>query len=769
MKNLDAALHTRGESRFVDDFTHPEGLLFAAPLVSPVAHGRIKVLDTEPARSADGVRGVFTAGDIPGENQVGMIIPDEALLADCIVHYVGQPVALVAAVSEECAREALKQIRLEIEELPAVFDPRQAAARGELIVPSRTFSLGDVGGAWNKCEVIVAGKVESGGQEHVYLETQGALAMHEEEGRIKLFSATQSLTVVQKAVARLLGLPMHKVEVDVLRLGGAFGGKEYQATPWACMAALAAHLLKKPVKIVLHRHDDMRLTGKRHPYSSDFKIGLKDSGEIIAYEVTFYQNAGAAADLSPAIMERTMFHATGSYFIPNVRATAVSCRTNLPPNTAFRGFGAPQAMFVMEAAISRAAKALGLEPAVIQEKNLLKEGDMFPYGMAAENCQARSCWETAGRKYGFAKISQRVKEFNASTRMKKKGLALMPICFGISFTNIALNQAGALVHIYTDGSVSVSTAAVEMGQGVKTKITQVAAQTLSTDIKRVRVESTNTTRVANTSPTAASSAADLNGKAVELACRSLLKRLKAAAAEDLGETEPEKVEIKKEVVFFDGRKTSLTWEKLIPSMYARRINLSAQAHYATPGIYFDKKKEKGSPFFYHVYGTAITEVTLDCLRGTYEVDSVKAVHDCGRSINPLIDRGQAEGGIVQGLGWMILEELQYSEDGRLLTDFLSTYKVPDIYFVPREIEVHFLESSDNPLGILNSKAIGEPPFMYGIGGFFALLRAMEAFRPDLEFVLSAPLTPEKVLLTLYQGEETERPTYKSKERKAFSK
>ena len=591
--------------------------------------------------------------------------------------------------------------------------------------------------------------MDSGAQEHLYLETQGSLALPGERGSVRVISSTQSPTGVQRVIARVLGLAMHQVEVEVTRLGGAFGGKEDQATAWAALAALGAVHCGAPVKLVLHRHEDMVYTGKRHPYSSDYRIGVSSGGQVLAYQVEFYQNAGAAADLSPAILERTLFHCTGSYFVPNVKATAYCCRTNIAPNTAFRGFGGPQGMFVIEAALFKAAAALGVKPAELQEKNLLKEGDTFPYGMTATRCSAPICWQEAKSRYDYEKSRRRVDEFNSTHRLHKKGLALMPVCFGISFTNTVLNQGGALVHVYTDGSVSVSTGAVEMGQGVKYKILEVAARVFSIDRGRIKVESTSTMRVANTSPTAASTGADLNGKATEIACRAILERIKQVAIEELEQKDPARVEIREEQIYYDGEKTTLNWDRLIPRVYTRRVNLSAQAHYATPGIYFDKATEKGEPFSYHAYGTALCEVTVDCLRGTYEVDAVKAVHDLGPSLVPLVDLGQAEGGIVQGIGWLTLEEVLYSEEGKLLTGTLSTYKVPDIYQTPKELEVHFLENTENPLGLFHSKAIGEPPLMYGIGVYYALLAAIQAFRPQADLPIAAPMTPERVLMTLY--------------------
>jgi len=751
----DAVLHVRGESRFVDDLPEPQGLLHAAVCPSPVAHGRLRALHVEEAFARPGVVAVFTARDIPGENQIGTVIRDEPLLADGTVHFVGQPMALIVAESAAAARAARAAVRAEIEELPAILDPREACARGELIAPARTFALGDVDAAWQECDVIVAGRADSGGQEHVYLETQSALAIPAEHGGLRVFSATQAPTATQRVTAWVLGLPMHAVEVDTPRLGGAFGGKEDQATAWAALAALAAYRLHRPVKLVLRRQEDMRFTGKRHPYSSDFKLGLRRDGTFLAYEVRFHQNAGATADLSTAILERTLFHTTNAYFIPNVRATAFSCRTNLPPNTAFRGFGAPQAMFVMECAIAKAAEKLGVEPRVLQEKNLLRDGDVFPYGQEVRHGKARASWAEAEKAYDFDAWAARVREFNAVHAREKKGLAFMPICFGISFTTTFLNQASALVHVYTDGSVGVSTAAVEMGQGVNEKLRHVAARVFSLPLERVHVESTNTTRAANTSPTAASSGADLNGNALLLACGQVRERLLAVAAERLGIASGE-LRLADGAVRCGDADAGLTWEALVADAYLRRVSLSAQAHYATPGIHFDRGKEKGEPFAYHVWGTAGVEVTLDVVRGTYVIDAVRLVHDAGQSLEPRVDLGQIEGGLVQGLGWMTVEEVLHSPEGRLLTDTLTTYKVPDLYFAPRVIETRLLEDPANPRGPFNSKAIGEPPFLYGVGVYFALLEAMRAARPGLVCELVSPLTPERVLMTL-AGHRAPRP------------
>ncbi|HLG39181.1 MAG TPA: molybdopterin cofactor-binding domain-containing protein, partial [Chitinophagaceae bacterium] len=684
---------------------------------------------------------------IPGENQIGGIVPDEELLAGTHVHFCGMPVALVVAETEEAARAAVKKIKVEIEESDIITDPREAQAKGQLIIPQRTFQMGDITTAWSQCEYIFEGRTETNGQEHLYIETQGAYALPLENGVIRVYSSTQGPTAVQRTTARVLALPMNKIEVDTTRLGGGFGGKEDQATTWGVMCALATYYLKRPVKYSLHRMEDMRMTGKRHPYSSDFKIGLDKDLMILAYETTFYQNAGAAADLSPAVMERTLFHCTNSYFVPNVKATAYSCRTHLPPNTAFRGFGGPQGMFVIEAAIAKAADALGIPASDIQQKNLLKTGNEFPYGQKAES-EANECWNKADDLYDINKCRKDVEDFNKNNKQYKKGMALMPICFGISFTKTLMNQARSLVHVYTDGSVGISTGAVEMGQGVNTKILQVAEKIFSIDPLKIKINSTNTWRIANTSPTAASAAADLNGKATEIACIGILKRLKQVAADEW-KTELHSVEIKEEWIYINGNKTEWDWKKLVMATYVKRISLSEHAHYTPPGIHFDLSKEKGHPFAYHVYGTAIITATIDCLRGIYEIDSVKVVHDSGSSMNYLVDLGQCEGGVVQGIGWMTMEELLYNKEGKLMTNALSTYKVPDIYSVPKEIAIHFLQTEKDNLAIFRSKAVGEPPLMYGIGAYFALRNAVKAFSPSADIPYDAPMTPEKVLMSLY--------------------
>lgn len=748
MKNVDSKSHVRGESIYLDDIPLIEGTLFACVYDSPVAHGILKNVDIEEALKSAGVVRIILAKDLIGENQIGGILPDEPLLADEEVHFQGMPVAIVLAETDEQARHAVKKIKTEIESLEIVTDPRVAFAKNDLIVPPKKFKLGDTEAAFKNCEYVFEGRADVNGQEHLYIETQGAYAIPTEQGGLRVHSSTQGPTAVQRCVSRVTGLPMHLIEVDVQRLGGGFGGKEDQANAWAAVCAVGAQLTRRPVKYSLHRMEDMRMTGKRNPYSSDYKIGLDKDFKILAYEATFYQNAGASADLSPPVLERTLFHCTNAYYVPNVSAVAYCCRTNLPPNTAFRGFGGPQGMFVIESAIAHAAEQLNISASVIQSKNLIRDGEEFPYGQIAAS-EAVTSWTQADEKYDFARIQKETDEFNKQNKLIKKGVALMPICFGISFTKTPMNQARALVHVYTDGSVAVSTGAVEMGQGVNTKIAQVAARVFSLPIERVKVHTTNTLRIANTSPTAASAAADLNGRATQIACETILQRLKEVAADLVGAKNIDDVSFENGFVFHKNQPTDWDWLKLVNEAHMRRVNMSEHAHYATAGIHFDWGTAKGHPFAYHVYGTAIVGVTVDCLRGTYQVDFVKTVHDFGQTMNKSVDYGQIEGGIVQGIGWMTMEEVVYDENGKLRSNALSTYKIPDIYSVPKTIDIAQLETSRENLAIFSSKAVGEPPLMYGIGAYFAIRNAVKAFNVQGSPKFDAPFTAEKVLMNLY--------------------
>ena len=749
MKNIDSTSHLSGKSIFIDDMPEIQGTLFASVVTSPIAHGSLLSIDFSEVETLPGILRIFTYRDIPGENQIGGIIPDEPLFVEEELHFVGQPVALIVGKSDFICQQAKQLVTFDMDILHPVTTATEAFERNQFISPPRTFKMGDPENAWKECAHVFEGTAESGGQEHLYLETQGAYTIPMEKGKLKIYASTQGPTAIQKQTARVLGIPMNQIEVDVNRLGGGFGGKEDQATPWAVMVALATHHLNKPVKMILSRHDDMYMTGKRHPYTTHFKIGLSKENKILAYEANYLQNAGAAADLSPAITERTLFHCTNSYFIPNVKATVHSCKTNLPPNTAFRGFGAPQGMFAIECAIHLASQELNIPVEEIQKINLLKEGDEFPYGQKVQNVMLDNSWHLADKQWNIAKLQEDIRQYNAQHSLKKKGFSIFPITFGVSFTNTVMNHARALVHIYQDGSVGISTGAVEMGQSVNTKMMQVAAGVFSIDMHKINIESTNTTRVANTSPSAASSTADLNGKAVQMACNALLHRLKKVAATMVSGNEDD-ISIKDEMVFLRENTTGVGWEKLVKTAFLQRVSLSESSHYATPEIHFDKSAEKGHPFAYHVYGLALTTALTDCLRGTYEIEDVKIVHDFGKSMNQEIDLGQVEGALMQGIGWMTMEEIAYDKNGILLSNALSTYKVPDLFSAPKSVQIIPLENETDNLAILKSKAVGEPPFNYGIGAYFAIQQAIKAFNPDYSLVFNAPMTPEKVLMGLYE-------------------
>jgi len=742
---VEAALNLTGRTRYIDDLSLPAGALHALPVPAPCARARLRSIDPSAALALDPSVRVITAEDIPGENQIGGIVPDESLLAAGEWSYMGEPVALVLASSPSLARAAAAAVKLDYEELEPVTDPRAAAAAGQFILPSKTIACGDVGAAFERCAVVVSGRVESDGQEHVYLETQGTVAEPREGGRMFLISSTQSPSGVQKAVARTLGLALRDVEVEARRLGGGFGGKEDQAALWASLAALGAAVSGETVRLYLKRREDMRWTGKRHPYSSDYRIGLDAEGRILAFEAEYFQNSGACCDLSPGILARTLFHATNAYRIPNVKVTGHMCRTNLPPFTAFRGFGGPQGVAVIEAALDAAAREGGWEVADIQRKNLFAEGDSFHFGMKVEMCRAGATFDRVLEISDWKRLGGEIESFNASHRLEKRGAAIIPICFGISFTTLFMNQGGALVHVYQDGSVLVSTGAIEMGQQVGRKIQVVAARTLGVPEELVRVESTSTRTVANAVPTAASTGSDINGMAAAAACEQIRARLLGVAAGILGANERE-LALRDGVVQRLGRPTDLAWKKLVSATYLRRVDLSAHGFYSTPDLSYDDAVERGSPFAYHVYGCAAVAATVDVLRGTYRFDRAWIVHDVGESLDPAVDLGQIEGAFAQGLGWSCLEELRYDGAGKLLSDTLSTYKLPDIGFVPREVKVEFLADAPNPKAVMHSKAIGEPPFLYGIAGYFAVMAALRAARgKDAPPMCDIPMTPEKAL------------------------
>ena len=746
MKQEVMAMHVRGASQFVDDMPTPAGCLHAVLYTSPIARGRIRSLDITQAQAAPGVVAVYTHKDVPGLNQVGHIFKDQPLLAIDAVEYIGQPIALVVAESNRAAHRAAKLVHAEFEKLDAVFDPREAAARGTLHGKKRVLVNGDPDAAFARCAHVVQGKLGSGPQEHFYFETQRALACPGEHDTMKVYASAQAPGAFHHHLAEVLGIPQSKVELDIRRLGGGFGGKESTAV-WIVAPAMAAFLLKRPCKLVLERNEDIATTGKRHAYQYDYKLGVDSEGRILAYDVTLYQHAGACADISPAVLGRSFLHASGSYRIPNIRITGMSCRTNIPPNNTFRGFGVPQGTFAIEAALTRAAEVAGIDVAVVKRRNLLQAGDTLPYGMKLDWTNAIRCWDTLDTQVDLAARRQAVADHNRTHTDTQRGLAVVPVCFGISFAQTALNQASSLVHIYVDGSVSVSTGAVEMGQGVNTKLQIIAARTLGIPEDFVRVDSTNTSRIPNASPTSASTGADLNGMATRQACEDLLGRLKPFAAQHLRHPTADDVTIRGGVVFLGDQPTDLHWEALVKAAQWARVDLGAHAFYATPNLHYDLETERGRPFAYYSYGTSITEVQLDVLRGTYAMLAFDVVHDIGRSLTEAVDRGQIEGGVIQGMGWATLEQIHYAPDGRVLTG-VNAYKIPDIKFVPPHFGVALLPDSDNPFAVYNSKAVGEPPFVHGLGAYFAVLDALRAVRTDRPLP-DLPVTPERAFLYLH--------------------
>lgn len=759
MKNNDIAMHVRGTSQFVDDIVVPAGCLHGALYTSPIAHGRITSIDTREALRAPGVVAVFTHRDVPGVNEVGHVLRDQPLFAFDEVSYIGQPIALVVADTREQALSAAQLVKVQIQELEAVFDPLEAAKRGMIHGKKRVMSAGDTKEAFKRCKYIAQGSLQSGAQEHFYFETQRALALPGEHDTLKVCASTQSPGTFHRHIAEVCGIPQHKVELDIRRLGGGFGGKESTAV-WVVAPAMAAFVLKRPVKLVLSRNEDIATTGKRHAYHYDYKIGVDENGRILAFEADLFQHAGACADISLAVLGRSLLHTTGSYTIENVRISAVSCKTNIPPNNAFRGFGVPQGTFCIESAITHVAQLMGVHPTKLKRINLLQDGHVFPYGMKLEHTMASKCWQELDERVGLQRLHDEINEYNRTHERTKRGIAVIPVCFGISFAQTALNQASSLVNIYVDGSVSVSTGAVEMGQGVNTKIGLIAAKTLGIAPERVRVDTTNTLRIPNASPTSASTGADLNGMATKQACEVLSKRLCEFAVQHLrvegvaNEAMLEDISIEDGVVCLRGVPTKVEWKALIAAAHWARVDLSCHDFYATPNVYHDQSTEKGRPFAYYSYAVSVTQVTLDCVRGTYQIDSVDIVQDVGQSLSKTIDLGQIEGAVVQGIGWATLEQLRRDASGRVIT-LANAYKIPDIKFGPKRWTVSLLANSNNPFAVSNSKAVGEPPFVHGLGAYFAILDALRAVRKDLP-APALPLTPEKVFMYLHdQAPSTE--------------
>jgi len=749
--HISGKLHLTGSSHFIaDEIPLPE-MLYAKFLFSPVAHANITELDISEASAFPGVEKVITAADIPGINQIGLVIQDEPLFPEKEIMYIGQPLAMVLAQDEKIAEAAVKLIHLKYEELPPIFEIEEADEKGEWYVPERKIESGDVQKALTESEFILQGITETPTQEHFYLETQRCRAIPGEDGQIFLHTATQSTMEVQEVVSRLLNLPANHIIVEVPRLGGAFGGKERGGTIWATMAALGCFLTHKPVQVLLEREEDMRSTGKRHPFQGRWKVGFDARGKIEALDIELLSNGGAYADLSIAILERAMFHAENAYFIPNVRIRGRACRTNLPPNTAFRGFGAPQAIYIIEYIMEQIAQKLQLDPLKLRELNAYRSGDITPYGQKVMESNFPAIFERLAKNSNYLQLKEEVEQYNALHKDRKQGLGIVPVKFGISFTTTHMNQASALLWIYIDGTASLTTSAVEMGQEVSTKCATVVSEILGIPIENIRVESSNSQRVGNSSPTAASTGADLNGNASRIAAEKIKSQLLPIAQEMLKNQgiacELEEICFKDGTVYSaDYPEKKIEFKDLIRQAYLSRIPLGAYGYYSTPSLSFDREKGKGSPFHYFVFGTALAQVQIDLLTGEHQVLKVFIVHETGNSLNEDIDRGQIEGAFIQSMGWCTCEELPRNDKGHYLAINPSTYKIPTVRDLPVDIQIEMITSGSQYASIFGSKAIGEPPFIYGLTVWFAIQNAIKSVVPQA--LLKFPATPESILLAL---------------------
>ncbi|UMM09807.1 xanthine dehydrogenase molybdopterin binding subunit [Gluconobacter frateurii] len=750
MKHESAILHVTGRANYIDDMPEPKGMLHVVPGLSTKAHARIVSMDLSAVRSAPGVVRVLTAEDVPGENEISPVhAHDEPLLATDHVYYWGQPMFAVVATSRQAARQAVRLAKIEYEEKPAILNVAQAReAGGDLVWRPLVMKRGDVDAGLAAAPRRLSGSITMGGQEHFYLEGQAALAQPGEAGEMRVWSSTQHPSETQHLVACVLGRPHHLVTTEVRRMGGGFGGKETQANAAACLAAIAADLTGQAAKMRLDRDDDMMMTGKRHDFVVDYDVGFTDDGDILAVDMVLAARCGWSADLSGPVVDRALFHADNAYFYPDVRFRSEPLRTNTQSNTAYRGFGGPQGIVAAERVIEEVAFATGLDPVTVRLRNFYGRTDrnVTPYHMTVEDSISREIVTELVRRCDYAKRKEEIRAFNKTSRYIKRGIALTPVKFGISFTATHYNQAGALVHVYTDGSVQVNHGGTEMGQGLHTKMVQIAMREFGLTSDRVRITATTTGKVPNTSATAASSGADLNGMAVLDAITKIKRRMIAFAAEKWNVAEedvqflPDGVHVGADVMTFQ----QLAWQ-----VYFARISLSSNGFYKTPKISWDPATGRGRPFYYFAYGAACAEVSVDLLTGENTMDRVDILHDAGQSLNPDIDVGQIEGGFVQGAGWLTMEELVWDPAGRLRTHAPSTYKIPACSDRPRIFNVELLENAPNQEEtIFRSKAVGEPPFVHGVAVLQAISDALASLNdyktcPQLD----APATPERVLRT----------------------
>ncbi|TNC68515.1 xanthine dehydrogenase molybdopterin binding subunit [Rubellimicrobium roseum] len=747
-----ALLHVTGQARYVDDIPAPAGCLHLAFGLSDIAHGRLLSLDLSDVRAAPGVVDVMAAGDLLRPADCSPSVHDEPLLCDGTIHYLGQPLFLVIATSHLAARRAAKLARAEVEAAPPLLTIDEAlAADSRFEDGPRTWTKGDVSAALASAPRRLRGVLEMGGQEHFYLEGQAALALPG-EGQMEVHSSTQHPSEIQHKVADALGLHMNDVRVVMRRMGGGFGGKESQGNALAIACAVAAERTGRACRMRYDRDDDMVITGKRHDFRIDYEVGFDDEGHLLAIDVTQYARCGWSQDLSLAVCDRAMLHADNAYLIPHMRITSHRLRTHTQSATAFRGFGGPQGMLGMERIIDHVAQELGRDPVEVRRLNFYapagtQAGQTTPYGMEVTDFPLHEMTDALLASSDYEARRAAIRDWNAGSPILKRGLAYAPVKFGISFTLTHLNQAGALVNVYRDGSILLNHGGTEMGQGLHRKVTQVAASRLGVPLSRVRISATDTTKVPNTSATAASSGADLNGMATQAACDTIRDRMAQRLA-GLHQTTPDRVEFADGMVTVGGQE--LTWDAAVEACYLGRVSLSATGYYATPDLEWDRRRGQGRPFFYFSYGCAVTEVVLDTLTGENRILRADILHDCGSSLNPALDIGQIEGGYVQGAGWLTTEELVWDDKGRLRTHAPSTYKIPAVSDRPAVFNVRLWDAPNPSATIYRSKAVGEPPFMLGISVFLALGDACAACGPHFPD-LQAPATPERVLQAVHRA------------------
>ncbi len=747
--------HAIGKSKFIGDTKNIANLKYAKCLLSRSAHAKIKKLDITDAKNSAGVIDIITYKDIPGQNQIGHgPIKDEPLLPEGEVFYIGQPICIVVAESYREAEIAINKIKIEYEELEKILTIDQAIEKKSFYIQPKVIERGDIKKGFDEAIHVINGEFETGGQEHFYLETQRALAIPEDDGGLFVFSATQSTAEVQEIIATILGKKSSDITVDVPRLGGAFGGKERGATLWAALASITAYKTNYPVELILSREEDMLATGKRHPFKFIYRVGFDNNGKITALDINLYSNGGYYIDLSIPILERAMMHIDNCYFIPNIKVTGAACKTNLPPNTAFRGFGAPQGIFAIEYILDKIAINLNLKRELVQKINLYEENQTTHYDEIVKDFIVKGLFIKVVNSKIYKELLKDIKSFNKITKYKKRGISIVPVKFGISFTLTLLNQASALVWFYTDGSVSVSHGGVEMGQGINAKIANIVSREFGLSIDKIRVESSNTKRTGNASPTAASTGTDLNGNAVYNAVRQIKDRLinfiKLHYTEHF-EDKITKVVFADNNVYLNEGKYIFAFSELIHTAYLNRVDLGAHGFYKTPDIYFDKTINKGNPFYYYAQGLAISVVDVNTLLGEFDVKKVIIYHDIANSLDYNIDLGQITGAFVQGMGWCTFEEVKYDKNGKYLVTSPSVYKIPTISDVPDDFQIYQVRKKAKKSSIMGSKGIGEPPLIYGMSVFFAIKNAIESlgdYTKDCN--LKLPATPENILKAVEQ-------------------